>query len=196
MTRSKQTASERAEVIFHIHYELGPRRSLAKLRRRLSEIDWPISLSTLKLYSSSGGWQQRIAQLDAEVAERKNESSMRAIMEMDERHAQLDRALQGAGGSALRRLLQDDERLSAMRPAEIVRLLELGMRDERRAVGDSAVREDVQIGIWNTVTKEIIPAFLELNELPDPEQRARRFIEAFDRIITEHLKTDAEQSAA
>ncbi len=124
----RRTASERSDVVFHIYYELGPRRSLTKLRRRLREIDWSISLSTLKLYSSRGGWQQRIAGLDAEAGERRRESSVDAAVAMAERHAQLDRALQGAGGDALSRLLQDDARLSQMKYPEIARLLELGMR--------------------------------------------------------------------
>ncbi len=191
MANRRQTASERSDVIFHIYVEMGPRRSLAKLRRRLGEFGWSISLSTLKLYSSRDGWRQRIERLDAEAAERRRKSSVSSVMAMEERQAQLDRALQGAGGTALRRLLEDDARLSQMKPSEIARLLELGMREERRAVGEVAMRADVQVTIWNTVTKQIIPAFIEANKHPDVDVRARRFIETFDRIIDEHLRIDA-----
>jgi len=106
---------------------------------------------------------------------------------MLERHAQVARAVQGAGGSALQKLMSSDRRLAEMRPTEIARLLDLGLRAERAASGETADRRDIAVSIWNVLTSEIVQLFKEINEDPDPDARARRFARAVDRIVDEHL---------
>ena len=140
------SASQRADIIFVVFHEMGPERSLAKLHLRLISLGVRVGLSTLKRYASRYGWQERLAALDVQASGRRADRSLKAAIGMHERHMQLARAVQGAGGTALQRLMQSDLRLSEMRPAEIARLLDLGIKAERDALGEATVRRDVALG--------------------------------------------------
>jgi hypothetical protein len=106
---------------------------------------------------------------------------------MYERHAQLARAMQGAGGSALQKLMSSDARLADMRAPEIARLLELGLKAERHAVGESTDRREIALTTWNVVTTEMVGLFSEVNAEPDAEARARLFAHGVDRVVDRYL---------
>lgn len=75
-----------------------------------------------------------------------------------------------------------------MRPGEIARLLELGLRAERSAVAESTDRRDIAVAIWNSVTTEMVSLFGQVNEEEDTEARARLFARGVDRIADQHLE--------
>jgi len=187
VNRRQEATRERADVAFALYHQMGAERSLKRLHEELRALGVDISLVTLKRYSKRFRWRQRVAELDAEVAQRQRERGLEHILAMYDRHAQLARAMQGAGGSALKKLMSSEARLAEMRAAEIARLLELGLKAERHALGESSDRREMALTTWNAVTTEMVKLFSEVNVEPDPEARARLFAHGVDRIVDRHL---------
>jgi len=183
----QDAACQRAEVAFALYHQMGPERSLKRLHQQLRALGVHMSLVTLKRYSTRFRWQGRVAELDAEAAQRQRERGIEHILAMYDRHAQLARAVQGAGGSTLKKLMNSETRLAEMRAAEIARLLELGLKAERHAFGESSDRRETALATWNVVTTEMVKLFDEVNVEPDPEARARLFAHGVDRIVDGHL---------
>ncbi len=193
MSRRADAIRRKAELIFAVYYEGGPDRSIRRLHSDLKTMGVSISLATLKRYSNKYRWQQRIAELDAEARHQQNQRSVEGVLAMNQRHTQLAQALQGAAGSALRQLLANESRLGGLKASDIVRLLDLGLRAERNAVGASSDRRGIAIETWNTVTNNVVQIFTEINQEPDPDIRAQRFALRIDRLGDERLAEVAEQ---
>jgi len=187
MSLRTEASHERAEILFLLYYELGPERSLRRLHRQLQPLGVRISMATLKRYSTRFSWRQQVASLDADAMQRRRERALAQVATMLERHAQVARAAQGAGGSALQKLMSSERRLAEMRPSDIARLLDLGLRAERTALAETADRREIAVAIWNVLTSEIVQLFKGVNDEPDPDARARGFARGVDRIIDEHL---------
>lgn len=181
MSGRRDAARDRAEVAFTICYSMGEgggKRSLRRLKKLLNEAGMEISLPTLQRYCAAYGWQIEVAKLDAENAKQRADPVIHAVKEMHDRHAQRGRTLFGVSGLALKELLSDPERLGKMTPAEIGRLTDLAARLEREATGEGATRDEFVVRVCNALTTRIVPRFLEVNELADPKERAREFVEA------------------
>ncbi|MGD0205130.1 MAG: hypothetical protein ABSB57_01615 [Dehalococcoidia bacterium] len=187
MNRREEAARGRADVAFALYHQMGPERSLKGLHEQLRALGVQISLVTLKRYSKRFRWRERVAELDAEAVQRQRERGLEHILTMYGRHAQLARAMQGAGGSALKKLMNSETRLGEMRAAEIARLLELGLKAERHALGESADRREMALSTWNAVTTEMVKLFSQVNVESDPEARGRLFAHGVDRIVDRHL---------
>src|SRR3990172_5273096 len=104
MGSKAETSRERAQIALALYFQKGPGRSLRKLHAQLRSLRVPISLATLKRYSVRFGWAQEIERLAAEARVHHQERGIEQVLAMNDRHAQLARALQGVGGSALQRL--------------------------------------------------------------------------------------------
>lgn len=193
MSRRADAAREKAELVFAVYYEGGPDRSIRRLHSDLKTMGVSISLATLKRYSKKYRWQERIADLDAEARQQQNQRSVEGVLAMNERHTQLAQALQGAAGSALRQLLANDSRLGGLKASDIVRLLDLGLRAELRAVGASSDRREIAIETWNSVVTGVMRIFNEINKEPESDMRAKRFALRFDRLVDERLAEVAEK---
>jgi hypothetical protein len=178
--------TSRSELFFHIYKEQRE-RSLRRLQAELIASGVSVSLSTLKRYSRQCDWQARLTELESEARTQQRKQDVADMMAMHDRHAQLGRAMQGAAGSALQRLLANDSRLSGLKPSDIARLIDLGLRAERSAVGVASDRRDIAVDVWNDVVITVVPLFLDINEEPDPRTRARLFARRLDRIVDEHL---------
>ena len=138
MSRRADATREKADLFFFAYYQYGPDRSILRLYSDLKTMGVRISKSTLKRYSKKYRWQERIADLDTEARQQQNQRAVEGVLAMYKRHTQLGRAMQGAGGSALQQLLADAARLRGMKPGDITRLVESGLRAERSAVGASS----------------------------------------------------------
>lgn len=185
--RQRQTQAQRAEIVFALYYQLRPQRSLRRLYQQLRVLGVRIGQATLKRYSARFDWQRRISDLETEAIQRQRERALGELLAMEDRHAQLGRAMQGAGGSALRTLMNSQPRLARMKGADIARLVEAGLKAERRAVGEAADRRDISLEIWNVVTTEMVALFNEVNSEPESEARAGLFARAVDRLVDTHL---------
>lgn len=186
MPGRRATTEERARIAFGLYVQLRP-RSLKQLHDQLAAVGVQLSVATLKRYSKIFHWQEQLAALERDAADRQHTDGIAQLLAMQDRQAHLARAVQGAGGSALQKLLHSDNRLAAMRPAEIARLLELGLRAERTAVGGASERRDIATAVWNSVTTQIVRLFREVNDEPDAQARARLFARGVDRIVDQHL---------
>jgi hypothetical protein len=187
MQRSRDVTVERAQITFGLYLGMGERRSLEKLHRQLQALGVPISLATLKRWSARFNWRGQITEQSAEARKELRRRNKEQLIGMEERHSQLARALQGAGGTALQKLLGNDMRLAGLKAADIARLLELGLKSERQVLGESTDRRDVFLEVWNGVTLAVVPIFQEVNEEADPQVRARLFAHAVDRLVDRHL---------
>lgn len=185
--KHRESARLRADLAFDIYSRQTPRRSLNRLADQLRQLGAPIALATLKRYSSKHHWQDRLGELDAEAAKRRAEDTVEERIAMHERHAQLARALQSAGGTALQSLLGDATRITEMSPGEIVRLLEAGLKADTRATGASGDRRDIAIDVWNDVVVRVVQIFTDINEEPEPEARARLFARGIDALVSDRL---------
>ena len=192
MSRRADSTRERADLIFFAYHQRRPDRSLKGLHRDLQTMGVRISVATLKRYSTTYRWQERIADLDAEARQHQNQRGVKVVLAMNERHTQLARALQGAGGSALQQLLADTVRLRGMKASDIVRLVDSGLRAERSAVGASSARREIALETWNDVVTSVVQLFTEINEEPDPGVRAQRFALRIDRLVDARLAEVAE----
>ncbi len=191
--RRNHTQAQRAEIAFALYHQLGPRRSLRRLHQQLQALGVRIGLATLKRYSARFDWQRSIAGLEAEAVHKQRERTLGDLLAMKERHAQLGRAMQGAGGSALRRLMNNEPRLAKMKAVDIARLVEVGLKAERSAVGESTDRREIGLATWNAVTTEMVELFNEVNTEPDTEARARLFAHGVDRVVDRHLAELADE---
>ncbi len=181
-----QTA-ERADILFGLYVELGPGRSLKQLHERLSTLGATVSLATLKRYSVRFDWQARLARLTAESSERRREGAIEQISQVNERHLQLARALLGAGGTALQRLLGSEMRLASLKPTDIARLLDLGLRAERQTMMLEVDRNQIGIAIWNDVLTNVVELFRTANEGNDSRESASRFADGLDALAQDRL---------
>ena len=120
-----------------LYVRLGAERSLEALRRALQEDPSRIGLSrapsksTLETWSSAFHWQDRLLDLERRAAEWDREELLKALREMNERHAKEGLALQQKGVERLGTLTP--EQLSA---SDAVRALVEGVRLERLARGE------------------------------------------------------------
>lgn len=186
---------QRADLLFAVLVQLGPEGSLELLHLHLRTMGISVSLSTLKRYSSQFAWQERLAEHAAKAANATNDRSLKSALAVHERHVQIARAVQGAGGKALQELLQDDARLEAMRPVDIARLIELGLKAERDALGHSRNRRDAALSLANLITERVVDLFTRVNEGAEPLARARAFALGLDAIIDAYLSAEEDTSA-
>jgi hypothetical protein len=149
-----------------------------------------VSLSSLKRYSSQYSWPEGVAALEEQAAQRRQGGHLTQALALFDRQVQIGRALQGAGGAALQQLISDNARLRDLKPAEIARLLELGMRAEREASGGSSDRRRLALAMANLVTQEVVATFERINTLTDEGSRARAFASALDDLVDEHLRAE------
>lgn len=188
--RARSTAATRADLLLAVRMELGSERSLSFVHDHLATLGVKISLSTLKRYSSKFDWPRRIAEFEAQAARRREGGHLQAALAIHDRQSQLARALQGAGGAALQQLIADAGRIREMKPSDITRLLELGMRAEREASIGSADRRRLALAMANLMTEEVVALFERINSITDEGSRARAFASGLDAIVDEHLRAE------
>lgn len=187
-TNSKAAPSgDRARMLLSLYVQMGPRRSLARLHQQLQTFGVRLSLATLKRYSARYGWQSEIASISAAAREGQRKAAIAELTAMNDRHGQLARALQGAGGSALQRLLGSDARLANLKPGDIARLIELGLKAERQALAEVSDRHEMAVAVWNVVVADVVEIFTEVNAEPDPGMRVRSFARSVDRLVDKRL---------
>ena len=135
----------RHRLAFDLYVRMGPGRSLEALHRDLQKDPSLIglkrapSLSTLEAWSSAFHWQARLLDLERQAAEQDREEQLKALRDMNERHAREGLALQQKGVERLGTL--PPERLSA---SDAVRALVEGVRLERLARGEPTERQEVR----------------------------------------------------
>ncbi len=126
----------RHRLAFDLYLRMGAARSLEALRETLTDdpsligLTRPPSRSTLDAWSSSFHWQDRLLDLERDAAEQERQGQLKALRDMNDRHAKEGVALQQKAIERLKRF--PAEELSA---TDAVRALVEGVRLERLARG-------------------------------------------------------------
>lgn len=187
VTKSHDGIPDRVTLFFQAYVQLGDKRSLSRLRAVLLEAGIEISVASLKRYSKQYRWRMQIVELEKSGRQQAAKTAGESILAMQERHTQLARAMQGAGGSALQRLLGSDTRLAVLKPSDITRLIDLGLKSERHALGAATDRREMAIEIFNDLVVDLVAVFKDVNDEPEPRLRARLFARNVDRLVTNRL---------
>lgn len=120
--------SSKAYAVFCIYRDLGPERSLEKLRQNL---DKPRSRKWLGDWSVKYNWVDRAVAYDDYIDRKKREEKEKAILEMAERHAKLARAFQQRVAERLRGINP-----SELSPSDMAKWLDIATKLERLSRGE------------------------------------------------------------
>lgn len=110
---------------FVLYRDMGPKRSLEKAASRVGK-----TKQMLGRWSSEHDWQDRTAAWDEYLDRRVQEDNAHEHLEMNRRHGQLARMLQG---KVVERLQGID--VDAIKPADLARIVDVAVRIERLAAG-------------------------------------------------------------
>ena len=166
------------DYLFGVYYQIGPERSLEKMAELCAGMGLKIGLSSLKRYSYTFGWQQRVMEVDAKYQEERDAQHAQAIQTMNDRQAGIGRAMQGLGAQGLRNI-----QASLLNPSEITSLTREGVRIERLAMGEATSRSEVAIQVVNRVILAIVDLFNQINNINNADERKRQFALGADHII-------------
>lgn len=187
MTNSNNTGPQvlaaktaaKAEGLFLLYASMPPdTRSVAALVRLAHTLGIAANKRTVDSWSRRYGWQARLNTIPAVLV-----LPTETIQAMNQRQASL--------GYRMQEVAQG--RLDAMEPNELTpdqaaRLAREGSSIERLARGEATSRQEVAVAVMQPVIDHVVELFLEVNVLADPQQRAERFAEAFDRIAVGALE--------
>src|SRR5258708_1707258 len=125
--------SPRALAAFDAYCELGPDRSLAKLRERYSQIGSKSipTLATFKRWSSDHNWQARVKKFDHDQALARQKRRARQLDEMLDRQAQQGERATKLALETVEKLQRSDE----LQGQQAVQLFKAGADVEYRARG-------------------------------------------------------------
>jgi hypothetical protein len=116
--------SGKAWHAYQIYLYLGPTRSFRKV---MTELDANYTYSKqLEKWSRQYSWVDRACAWDRHIDEERKREYIGAIKEMAQRQAQIGRKLQDKAREGLQKL-----DVSALKPADLVRLLDVGVKIER-----------------------------------------------------------------
>lgn len=171
-----QQAKSRSDAYFLLYASMGSKRSLSKLRDLLADLGLDISLNTLKTYSSNYGWGERLEIMPAPSNE--GDALMEFASSMAERQSELGRTMQYLASERLKTVDPNDLGVN-----EIVRLMDIGVRIERLAMGEAIERVEIFTNTIQPIIIEMCNLFTTINAIPDEEQRLRQFATGADEII-------------
>ncbi len=152
MAQRPENGEQRAA--FERYFRQGRHRSIEQLCEALKQAGNPRSLRTLYGWSSRFAWQDRIAELEGRAAHEDQERLRTEYQAMQERHQQLGFALQKAGLERLATLPRE------LKPADVIRLVQLGIAVEAKARTRPAEKVDITARVYE----------LALDEGLDPRQ--------------------------
>ena len=135
--------SSKAYSRFCRYRDMGEGRSLRSLKRMCDESGTPIGFSQLARWSTKWQWQARAEAHDDLLAEERRLANVKAVREMDERHAKIAQAVQGQLVATLNRLTAKGETF-AMTAAGFAQLLNVATALEARALGSITERVGVE----------------------------------------------------
>ncbi len=120
--------STKAYSVFCQYRDLGPERSLEKLRQKLAKSR---SRATLTRWSSKYNWVERARAYDDYIDKKKRAEHEKAILKMVERHAKLAMAFQQRIEERLKKINPEE-----LGPADLVRWLDVATKLERLSRGE------------------------------------------------------------
>lgn len=129
--------SGKAYAVFCVYRDLGPERSLEKLRRNL---DKPRSKKWLGEWSVKYNWVERAQAYDDYIERKKREEKENAILEMAERHAKLAMAFQQRVAQRLQQISPAE-----LSPSDMAKWLDIATKLERLSRGEPTEIEKQEV---------------------------------------------------
>lgn len=83
-------------------------------------------------------WQERLAKIEAEARSKSSEKAVETLEQVNGRHLRIARSLQAKALEAMRNMSLDDAK-------NVIRALELGVKQERLILGEPSERQAVTI---------------------------------------------------
>lgn len=122
------TAKIPPDEAFQYYVGLGHERSYAKVAEH-----YGASKRAVTALAARENWAERLAKVEQEARSRADERAGEALDEMNERHLRIAKALQGRALEALRGMPLES-------PRDVIRALEVGVRQERLVRGEPTER--------------------------------------------------------
>jgi hypothetical protein len=135
--------SRQAFQAFAIYRDMGPERSYAKTAQRLGK-----SKKLMDDWGRKWSWQVRVEAWDQELDQKARDEQIRALADMNDRHAKQARLFQS---KALQRLnmLQIDE----LSPSDLIKFFEVAAKVERLAMGEPTENQNIKGTLEQKVTQ-------------------------------------------
>lgn len=189
--------AERAEVLFIMYYEMGPERSLEKLRDLCAKVGLKRHLNTFKTYSADFNWQRRVLERTVAEREEREKDALAQVDKMNDEHIKVHRGLMSVAVAGLQYYQAE---LENKRQAGLPQTLKLSVRDivrlvrqaqvgERLARGEATSRSEVIVEVVATFVQEFALIFKAVNGIADPVEREREYIRQFDERLREYYST-------
>ncbi len=125
---------------FDFYAALGPRRSYRAVAERFG-----VSKRGVTKHAAKEGWPARLMKIEEEARIKADERAVDALQEMNERHTKIAKALQGKALQALQDMPLKNTR-------DMIRALDLGVRQERLILGEPTERH---ASVEETTKREI-----------------------------------------
>ena len=118
---------------FDFYVALGAARSYEKVAEHYGS-----TKRTVTRHAKKEHWAERLAEVERKAREESDKNAIAVLREMDERHLKIAKALQGKALEALRSMPLD-------RGADVIRALDLGVKQERLIHGEPGERSAVSV---------------------------------------------------
>lgn len=180
----------RADAFFIVYYDMGPERSLEKLRDHVAALGLRRALNTFKRYSVAYDWQQRVIAEDTKKHNRDLADRETVRSEMMNRQSKMGRTLQSLAIASMftfQEAIQAGGKLN-FTPAEIVALAKAGADLELRAAGEPTFKVEITTVLYNVMLVRIAAIFRECNKLPTEDAREARFAVMVDQAQVSALE--------
>ena len=114
---------------FDFYVGLGVGRSYQAVADHFS-----VSKGAVTALAKRDGWQSRLAKIEAEARSKSNQKAVETLEQVNDRHLRIARSLQAKALEALRNLSLEEAR-------DVIRALDLGVKQERLILGEPTDRQ-------------------------------------------------------
>ena len=118
---------------FEFYAALGPERSYLKVAQH-----YGVTKRAVTKRAAQEDWAQRMAEVEERVRAESEDNAVELLREMNARHLKIAKALQGKALNALKSLPID-------KAADVIRALELGVKQERLIQGEPSERSEMSV---------------------------------------------------
>jgi hypothetical protein len=142
---------------FSYYVALGPERSYLKVAQH-----YGTDKRTVTRHAVKERWSERLQEAEQKAREESEDDAVEILREMNARHLKIAKALQGKALEALRSLPID-------RAADVIRALEIGVKQERLIQGEPSERSEMSV---EEVTKREMSRWLLMGDATDEDSAA------------------------
>ena len=142
---------------FDFYVALGPTRSYEKVAEH-----YQTTKRTVTRHAKKERWAERLVEVERKAREESDKNAVAVLQEMQERHLKIAKALQGKALEALRSMQLD-------RGADVIRALEVGVKQERLIHGEPGERSAISV---EEATKREMERWLTIEREEEPEDDA------------------------